>query len=55
MEHNIPLITTLAAGFGYVSPLWVGAGITLAGLVAYVVATGVKGGEFAPAQSLVAA
>ncbi|MGV7904636.1 MFS transporter, partial [Mycobacterium kansasii] len=26
---------TLAAGLGYVSPLWVGAGITLAGLVAY--------------------
>lgn len=41
---------TLAAGFGYVSPLWVGAGITLAGLVAYLIATRVRGGEFAPAQ-----
>ncbi|KXP00191.1 Inner membrane transport protein ydhP (plasmid) [Tsukamurella tyrosinosolvens] len=39
---------TLAAGLGYVSPLWVGAGITLAGLVAYVVATRVAGGEHAP-------
>ncbi|MCS3782012.1 MFS transporter [Tsukamurella ocularis] len=38
---------TLAAGFGYVSPLWVGAGITLAGLVAYIVATRVAGGEHA--------
>ncbi|KXO87895.1 MFS transporter [Tsukamurella pulmonis] len=38
---------TLAAGLGYVSPLWVGAGITLAGLVAYVIAARVRGGEFA--------
>ena len=42
---------TLAAGLGYVSPLWVGAGITLAGLVAYVVATRVAGGEHAPAAA----
>lgn len=38
---------TLAAGFGYVSPLWVGAGITLAGLVAYLIAARARGGEFA--------
>ncbi|KXP04584.1 MFS transporter [Tsukamurella tyrosinosolvens] len=42
---------TLAAGLGYVSPLWVGAGITLAGLVAYAVATRVAGGEHAPAAA----
>ncbi len=28
---------TLAAGFGFVSPLWVGAGVTAAGLVVLMV------------------
>ncbi|MFV8243516.1 MFS transporter [Mycolicibacterium peregrinum] len=38
---------TLAAGLGYVSPLWVGAGVTFAGLMAYLIATRTRGGEFA--------
>ncbi|MBN3459447.1 hypothetical protein JNN96_36025 [Mycobacterium sp. DSM 3803] len=38
---------TLAAGLGYVSPLWVGAGITFAGLMAYLIAVRARGGEFA--------
>ncbi|MBS4101012.1 MFS transporter [Tsukamurella paurometabola] len=42
---------TLAAGLGYVSPLWVGAAITLAGLLTYVVATRVAGGEHAAAPA----
>ncbi|GLY28803.1 MFS transporter [Kineosporia sp. NBRC 101731] len=38
---------TLAAGLGYTSPLWAGAGITLAGLIVLLVAARVRGGEFA--------
>ncbi|WP_019204070.1 MFS transporter [Tsukamurella sp. 1534] len=38
---------TLAAGFGFVAPLWVGAAITLAGLVAYLSASRLRGGEYA--------
>lgn len=41
---------TLAAGLGYTSPLWAGAGITLAGLAVFLLAARVKGGEFAPAE-----
>lgn len=37
----------LAAGYGYVSPLWVGAGLALVGLL--VVALGSRGGASAPA------
>ncbi|QAY69889.1 MFS transporter [Xylanimonas protaetiae] len=40
---------TLAAGLGYTSPLWAGAAVTLAGLVAYLVAARVRGGELATA------
>ncbi|GAB6899051.1 MFS transporter [Kineosporia succinea] len=38
---------TLAAGLGYTSPLWAGAGITLAGLAVFAIASRVRGGEFA--------
>jgi DHA1 family inner membrane transport protein len=38
---------TLAAGLGYTSPLWAGAAVTVAGLVAYLVAALVRGGELA--------
>lgn len=38
---------TLAAGLGYTSPLWAGAAVTLAGLVVYLVAARVRGGELA--------
>lgn len=37
----------LAVGLGYTSPLWVGAIVTLLGLVVLLVATRVRGGEFA--------
>lgn len=37
----------LAAGLGYTSPLWVGAGVTVLGLALLLVATRVRGGEFA--------
>ncbi|AHW62617.1 Major facilitator transporter [Corynebacterium glyciniphilum AJ 3170] len=37
----------LAAGFGYTSPLWVGAVVTVLGLVLFLVATRIRGGEFA--------
>lgn len=36
----------LAAGFGYTSPLWVGAAVTVLGLVLLIVATRLRGGEF---------
>ncbi|CAM3435161.1 MFS transporter [Nocardioides dubius] len=36
----------LAAGLGYTSPLWVGAGVTLAGLAVLLVAAYAPGGEF---------
>jgi len=38
---------TLAASLGYTSPLWAGAAVTVAGLVAYLVAALVRGGELA--------
>ncbi|MFC0676010.1 MFS transporter [Brachybacterium hainanense] len=37
----------LAAGAGYTSPLWVGAAVTLAGLVVLTIAARVRGGELA--------
>ncbi|MFJ9739686.1 MFS transporter [Streptomyces sp. NPDC101166] len=43
----------LAAGYGFVSPLWVGAGLALAGLV--VVAAGSLGGSTAPRTSAASA
>ena len=46
----------LAAGLGYTSPLWVGAGITALGLVVLLAAAFGRGGEFArEARELVAA
>ncbi|OLT50358.1 MFS transporter [Corynebacterium sp. CNJ-954] len=36
----------LAAGLGYTSPLWVGAAVTVLGLVLLIVATRLRGGEF---------
>ncbi|PPG40568.1 MFS transporter [Pseudoclavibacter sp. RFBA6] len=36
---------TIAAGFGYASPLWAGAAVTLAGLAALVIAGVMPGGE----------
>lgn len=36
---------TLAAGFGYTSPLWAGAGVTVLGLVVLLVAVRAPGGE----------
>lgn len=36
---------TLAAGLGYTAPLWAGAAVTAAGLLAYLVAARVRGGE----------
>ncbi|MET0873024.1 MAG: MFS transporter [Paeniglutamicibacter terrestris] len=38
---------TIAAGLGYTSPLWAGAVITLAGLAVLLIATRVRGGEYA--------
>lgn len=38
---------TIAAGLGYTSPLWAGAGITIAGLAVMLIATRVSGGEYA--------
>ena len=38
---------TIAAGLGYTSPLWAGAGITVAGLAVLLVATRLPGGEHA--------
>ena len=38
---------TIAAGLGYTSPLWAGAGITLVGLAVLLIATRVPGGEHA--------
>ena len=38
---------TLAAGLGYTSPLWAGAGVTLGGLVVLLVAARAPGGELA--------
>ncbi|AYG02667.1 MFS transporter [Gryllotalpicola protaetiae] len=43
---------TLAAGLGYTSPLWAGAAVTLAGLVAYLIAARVRGGELAKSPAL---
>ena len=39
---------TLAAGLGYTSPLWAGAGVTLAGLAVLLLAAYTRGGELAP-------
>lgn len=41
---------TLAAGFGYTSPLWAGAAVTLASLVVLAVAARARGGELAGAR-----
>ncbi|WP_411731546.1 MFS transporter [Paeniglutamicibacter sp.] len=38
---------TIAAGLGYTSPLWAGAVITVAGLAVMLIATRVRGGEYA--------
>lgn len=42
---------TIAAGLGYTSPLWAGAVITLAGLAVLLIATRVRGGEYATASA----
>ncbi|MEV5000692.1 MFS transporter [Nocardioides sp. LML1-1-1.1] len=42
---------TLAAGLGYTSPLWAGAGVTALGLVVLLVAVRAPGGERRPAAS----
>ena len=41
---------TIAAGLGYTSPLWAGAGITVAGLAVLLIATRMPGGEHAKAR-----
>ncbi|PQZ94942.1 MFS transporter [Arthrobacter sp. MYb227] len=41
---------TIAAGFGYTSPLWAGAGITVAGLAVLLIATRAPGGEYAKSK-----
>lgn len=46
---------TLAAGLGYTSPLWAGAGLTALGLVVLLVAVRAPGGERRPASLPVAA
>ncbi|GIF03378.1 MFS transporter [Actinoplanes siamensis] len=38
---------TITAGLGYTSPLWAGAAVTVAALLVYVLATRVRGGEYA--------
>lgn len=43
---------TLAAGLGYTSPLWAGAGVTALGLVVLLVAVRARGGEHAPRKPL---
>ncbi|GAA3325534.1 MFS transporter [Paeniglutamicibacter sulfureus] len=42
---------TIAAGLGYTSPLWAGAGITVAGLAVMLLATRVRGGEYSGARA----
>lgn len=39
---------TIAAGLGYRSPLWVGAAVTVAGLLVFLLATRLPGGELRP-------
>lgn len=42
---------TLAAGLGYVAPMWSGAALTFAGLLVYLIAVKVRGGEFSATGS----
>lgn len=42
---------TIAAGWGYTSPLWAGAAVTLAGLAVYLFAARVSGGERRPVSA----
>ncbi|MCV9994269.1 MFS transporter [Paeniglutamicibacter sp. ZC-3] len=42
---------TIAAGLGYTSPLWAGAGITVAGLAVMLIATRVRGGEYSTSRA----
>ncbi len=42
---------TIAAGLGYTSPLWAGAAITVAGLAVMLIATRVRGGEYAKSRT----